>query len=69
MVTKLEEKKIEEIAERTTWRVIHEVLSDPDEGLSLRPEFEKRLKKSILSRKAGRLKSFREILPSLQVNG
>jgi len=41
------------------------MMADPDFGLELRPEFERKLMKSAASRKAGHLKDFREVLASL----
>lgn len=62
MITTSQEKQIEKIAERAAIGVLRDLLSDPDHGFEVRPDFEKKLKKSIVSRKAGRLKNFQDIL-------
>ena len=62
MTTSLQEKKIERIAEKVAIRVFKQAFSDPDFGLELWPEFERRLKKSIVSRKLGRLRSLKEVV-------
>lgn len=67
MTITLQEKQIEKIVERTVIRVLRVLLSDPDRGLKIRLDFEKRLKKSIVSRKAGKLKDFQEILASISL--
>ncbi|MEK9132329.1 MAG: hypothetical protein AAB606_01290 [Patescibacteria group bacterium] len=66
MAITIKEKKIEKIVERTVFRILQRALTDPDFGLEVRPEFEKKLKKSISSRKNGRLKNFDDIVSSLQ---
>jgi len=65
MPTTTKERKIEKIVERTVFRILQRALTDPDFGLEVRPEFEKRLKKSIVSRKNSRLKSFDDVIRSL----
>ena len=42
--------------------VIREILSDPDYGLEFTPEFINRLKKSVASKKIGRVVSLEKIL-------
>lgn len=58
----LQNKKINEIIRRQVIEVMREMLSDPDFGLELRPQFIKRLKKSIKSKKAGKYISLDKIL-------
>jgi len=58
----LQNKKINGIVRRQVIEVIREMLSDPDFGLELKPEFIKRLKKSIKSKKAGKYTSLDKIL-------
>ena len=65
MPTSLQEGKIKKIAEEAAIRAVRRVLADPDFGLELRPDFERKLRKSASSRKNGRLKDFREVLASL----
>jgi hypothetical protein len=56
------EKKIDLLAQKRVNEVIREILSDLDYGLEFTPEFIKRLKKSITSKKAGRVVSLEKIL-------
>lgn len=56
----IKERKIEKIVEKTVFRILQRALIDPDFGLEVRPEFEKKLKKSIASRKNGWLKNFKD---------
>jgi len=60
--TLLQNKKINTIVRQQVIEVMREMLSDTDFGLELRPEFVKRLKKSIKSKKAGKYLSLDEIL-------
>lgn len=66
MVTTIENRKIERIVEKTVFRILQRVLTDPDFGLEVRPEFEKKLKKSTASKKNGRLKNFENVIRSLR---
>lgn len=54
-------KKFNELVRRQVIEVMREILSDPDFGLELRPEFIKRLKKSIKSKEAGKYTSLDKI--------
>lgn len=65
MATELQEKKIERIAERAVIRVFQRMLADPDFGLELRPEFERKLKRSATSKKEGRLRDFKDVIAAL----
>ena len=65
MPTSLQEGKIKKIAEEAAIRAVRRVLADPDFGLELRPDFEKKLKKSITSKTPGCLKGFKAVLTSL----
>jgi vacuolar-type H+-ATPase subunit E/Vma4 len=56
------EKKIDFLVQKRVNEVIREILSDPDYGLEFTPEFIKRLKKSIASKKTGRVVSLEKIL-------
>lgn len=67
MTIKLQEKKIEKIAEKAALKILRQALTDPDFGLSLRPEFLKRLRKSVISKKRG-LKSLSEVIDSINSN-
>lgn len=62
METVIKEKKLEKIIERIVVRVLQRTLKDSDFGLELQPVFEKKLKESIFSKKAGSLKDFNEII-------
>jgi hypothetical protein len=56
------EKKIDLFVQKKVNEVIREILSDPDYGLEFTLEFTKRLKKSIASKKTGRVVSLEKIL-------
>jgi hypothetical protein len=56
------EKKIDLLVQKRVNEVIREILADPDFGLEFTPEFIKRLKKSIASKKDGRVVSLEKIL-------
>lgn len=56
--TKTAEFAFKNLAQRQVISVFREILSDPDFGLSLRPQAIKRLKKSLLSKQSG---SYREL--------
>ncbi len=58
----VQEKKIAEIARRQVIGVFRELMADPDRGLSLRPEFARRLRRSIQSKQDGKVRDLREIL-------
>ncbi|KKT74446.1 hypothetical protein A2W48_02115 [Candidatus Giovannonibacteria bacterium RIFCSPHIGHO2_12_44_12] len=51
MATSLQEKKIQEIAERAAIRAVQRVLSDPDFGLELTEGVKNKLRKSTSSKK------------------
>lgn len=55
-------RKLNNLIRQTVIDVIREIFNDPDYGLPLRPETIRRLKKSIRSKKLGRLLSLEEIL-------
>lgn len=59
--TIIEDKKLKNLIRWEVMAVMQELLSDPDFGLELRQEFIRRLKKSIESKRAGRLVPFEEI--------
>ncbi|MBN2198019.1 hypothetical protein JW698_02405 [Candidatus Wolfebacteria bacterium] len=61
----IQEKQIEEIVEKVVFKILKRALSDPDFGLEINPEFEKKFKKSINSRKKYHLKDFKNITDSL----
>jgi len=65
--TLLQNKKINEIIRQQVIGVMREMLTDPDFGLELRPEFIKRLKKSIKSKKAGKFVSLDGVLKKYQL--
>mgnify|MGYP001773605701 CR=1 FL=1 len=56
------QKQLNKMIFKSVIKTIREILNDPDYGLPLTPETVRRLKKSIRSKKAGRLISFDEIL-------
>lgn len=64
--TLVEDKKLRNLIRWEVMAVMEELLSDPDFGLEMRPEFIKRLKKSIESKKDGRLIPFEKILRKYQ---
>lgn len=55
-------KQLNKLVRQAVIEAIREIFNDPDYGLPLTPETVRRLKKSIKSKKAGRLISFDEIL-------
>ncbi|MDP3696520.1 MAG: hypothetical protein Q8R55_00635 [Candidatus Taylorbacteria bacterium] len=57
-----QDNKINTLVRREVTALFREVLSDHDFGLELQPEFIKKLKKSVLSRKKNKVKSLDEIL-------
>ena len=57
-----QDNKINTLVRREVVTLFREVLSDHDFGLELQTEFLKKLKKSILSKKKGRVKSLDEVL-------
>ena len=65
MAITIKERKIEKIVEKTVFRILQRALTDPDFGLEVHPEFEKKLKKSTCSKKSGRLKNFDDVILSL----
>ncbi|MDA2935679.1 hypothetical protein MYX06_00460 [Patescibacteria group bacterium AH-259-L05] len=54
--------KISEMAHREVVGALREILSDPDFGMLLRPEAIKRLKKSVRSKQAGKVKALKDVL-------
>ncbi|MDO8524398.1 MAG: hypothetical protein Q7R99_02080 [bacterium] len=55
-------KSLTNLIRQTVLEIIQEILADPDYGLALNGNFEKRLEKSIQSQKAGKVVSFDKIL-------
>lgn len=60
--TIIQNKQLHSLVRRTVMEVIQEVFADPDYGLALNKNFEKRLKKSVQSKKAGKVISFEKVL-------
>lgn len=60
--TVLRNRKLNNLIRQTIIEVIREIFNDPDYGLPLTPQTIRRLKKSIRSKKEGRIISFEEIL-------
>lgn len=60
--TALRNKKLNNLIRQTVIETVREVFDDPDYGLPLTPQTIRRLKKSMKSKKAGRVVSFEEIL-------
>jgi len=60
--TLAQDNKINTLVRREVVTLFREVLSDHDFGLELQTEFVKKLRKSILSKKKGRVKSIDGIL-------
>lgn len=58
---KIKEKNLDALVRRQVIGVFREFLSDPDRGLVLRKEANRRLQKSIRSKNAGKYKSLEEI--------
>jgi hypothetical protein len=57
-----EEKKFAAVARRQVNLALREIMSDPDTGLVLRRSAVVRLKKSILSKQAGKSRDLRVVL-------
>lgn len=56
MTTKtMQQRKMSAMVRQQVVEVLREVMSDPDLGLELRPEFVRRLKRSIRDVKAGKI--------------
>lgn len=62
METVIKDKKLEKIIERIVVRILQKTFKDSDLGLELQPAFAKKLKQSIISKKAGLLKDFKDII-------
>jgi hypothetical protein len=60
--TLLQDKKLNSLIRQTIIETIREIFNDPDYGLPLSIRTAQRLKKSIKSKKAGRVISLKEIL-------
>lgn len=58
----IEDRKINNLIKRNVIETIREIFNDPDYGLPITPETIKRLRKSINSKKTGRVIAFDEIL-------
>lgn len=61
-ITITQNKNLTNLIRQTVLEIIQEILADPDYGLALNGNFEKRLKKSIQSQKDGSVVSFDKIL-------
>ncbi len=59
----IQSKGISDIAHKQVMAALREILSDPDWGLTLRPGFIRRIKKSVNSKAAGRTKNLKDVLP------
>ncbi len=55
-------KEVSEFIREKVIEVIREMVSDSDYGLELKPEFEKRLKKSICSKREGKIMRLDKVL-------
>ncbi len=55
-------KNLTNLIRQTVLEIIQEILADPDYGLALNGNFEKRLKKSVQSKQDGEIVSFDKIL-------
>ena len=58
----IKNKEIGDFIREKVIEVMREIVSDSDYGLELNPKFEKRLKKSIRSQKAGKVLSLGRVL-------
>jgi len=58
----LKSKEVEEFIRKKVIEVMREIVSDPDYGLELKPEFMKRLKKSLRSKRERQIVSFNKLL-------
>lgn len=56
-----QQRKMRVMVRQQVVEVLREVMGDSDRGLELRPEFVRRLKRSIREAKAGQLVPFEEI--------
>lgn len=56
------EKSISDLIRHQVIDVFREILSDPDRGLALRESFVHKIKKSIRSKKSGRVKNLLDVL-------
>ncbi len=56
------DRKLNNLIRRTVIETVRDIFNDPDYGLPLNPETIRRLKKSVKSKKAGRVISFEDIL-------
>ncbi|MFH1582604.1 MAG: hypothetical protein ABIA08_02505 [bacterium] len=60
--TLLQDKKLNNLVRQTIIETIREIFNDPDYGLPLTSRTIQRLKKSMKSKKAGRVINFEEVL-------
>ena len=58
----IKNKEVRDFIREKVIEVMREIVSDSDYGLELNPKFEKRLKKSIRSQKAGKVLSLGRVL-------
>lgn len=63
-IIRIEEKTLNTMIRKNVIEVIQDMLADPDAGLELSLTFEKELKKSITSKKAGQLIPFEALKTS-----
>ena len=63
----IQNKNLESIVRKTVISVFREIFSDPECHLKLKPNFVKKLKKSLESKKMGRVYSFDSILKKYQL--
>jgi Na+-translocating ferredoxin:NAD+ oxidoreductase RnfG subunit len=67
MTQTLTDKKINDAAQRQVAAALREILSDPDRGLSLRRSTVQKLRKSLRSKKEGKVKNLNEFLKAYGV--
>lgn len=67
MATLRYKNKLTHAVRKQVAAAFRELLSDPDAGSVLRPAFESRLRKSVRSAEAGRVKDFSEIFKRYRV--
>ena len=58
----MKSKEVGDFIRKKVIEVIREIVSDPDYGLELNPEFEKGVKKSVRSQKAGKVLNLDKVL-------
>lgn len=63
----IQKESLSHLIRQAVVEVIGDILSDPDYGLALNPASVGRLKKSVQSKKEGRVSSLEEVLRELKV--